>query len=170
MSKVECREVEERRELMRVIQARQNELLNVIGGGDAEASLQASEELKLLAKAIKQSMNNEEQKQLASQRSRKLMALKNRLQENADHQFADFREEFGQVRRPVRKQQLLTDRLYKEEMYFNPILNKLGQIRLVRSLKKQKTGNSSNIKAGDPLGQSVKLKESCRMQSGYSGS
>jgi hypothetical protein len=82
-----------------------------------------------------------------------LRALQNRLQSNSDATFAGFRGELDGVKRATRKLQILTDRLQKEEMYFNPALSKLGQIRLARSLKKQRTTNSSSmIKFGGTIG------------------
>ena len=80
---------------------------------------------------------------MKAQRNKKLRALQNRLQSNSDLTFAGFKGELDGIKRPLRKQQILTDRLQKEEMYFNPVLSKLGQIRLVRSLKKMRTSNSS---------------------------
>ena len=81
-----------------------------------------------------------------------MRALQNRLQSNSDATFAGFKGELDGVKRANRKMQILTDRLQKEEMYFNPALSTLGQIRLARSLKKQRTSNSSIIKFGGTIG------------------
>jgi hypothetical protein len=38
---------------------------------------------------------------------------------------------------------MLLERIRKEDMYFNPILIRLGQFRLVRQLRQSKSGFSS---------------------------
>ena len=55
-----------------------------------------------------------------------MRALQNRLQSNSDATFAGFKGELDGVKRVTHKMKILTDRLQKEEMYFNPALSKLG--------------------------------------------
>ena len=80
----------------------------------------------MLSLKISNTMTVEEQQELRFLKLKKLKALQNRLQSNSDATFAGFKGELDGVKRATRKMQILTDRLEKEEMYFNPALSKLG--------------------------------------------
>ena len=126
MSARELRERDEHLARIREIKKRQSELLAVLENAEAEEALEAAELLKELSQQIEGTMTLEEQKELKTQRHKKLRALQNRLQSNSDMTFAGFKGELDGIKRPTRKMQILTDRLQKEEMYFNPVLSKLG--------------------------------------------
>lgn len=80
-----------KKDRMKEMFKRQNELLNIIGGKDEMKALQASEDLRKLTLDIQETMNEEEQEQLKAIRQMKLIELKNRLQENADSEFSEFK-------------------------------------------------------------------------------
>ncbi len=66
-------------------------------------ALEASEDLRKLTLEIQQTMNAEEYEQLKVVRQNKLIELKNRLQENADSEFSEFKGKFDLVHKPLRK-------------------------------------------------------------------
>jgi predicted ATP-grasp superfamily ATP-dependent carboligase len=66
-------------------------------------ALQASEDLRKLTLGHIETMNAEEQEQLKAIRQKKLIELKNRLQENADSEFSEFKGKFDLVHKPLRK-------------------------------------------------------------------
>ena len=72
------------------------------------------------------SLKYHDKRRLQAKRSKKLRALQNALFKNAEDEFYDFKAEYDEVKRPDKRSNMLTDRIKKEEMYFNPILNRLG--------------------------------------------
>ncbi len=66
--RLETQEQNSKKDQMKEMLRKQNELLNLIGGNDEQAALQASEDLRKLTVDIQKNMNTEEQEQLKALR------------------------------------------------------------------------------------------------------
>ena len=133
MCKSERKETEIKRRKVREMRKRTTKLLSVINGSDENASSKARHQLMLDASQKDMpSLHSEEFKSLQILKSKKLRSLQTLLTDNANREFEKFQEEFSEIKRVSRKNELLTDRMNKEDMYFIPILNPLGQFRLAR--------------------------------------
>lgn len=126
--------------MKRDIKLKKRELIDMLKHGDSEKSQMIKKEIEDIEFEF---ATTEDKIQHLKLRNKKLQALQMVMQKNAESEFNEFVEKLDEIKRPVRKTQFIMDRMNREEMYFNPILNRLGQFRLVRQIKKARSARKS---------------------------
>ena len=119
-----------------MMRKKKTELLTLLQVGDKDRSALVAQELGEMTNFYK-SLAFQDKQQLYSIRNQKLKVLQGVLQKNAEDEFCDFKTQFQDKKRPAQRLKMLNERIGKEEMYFDPVLNSLGQFILVRQLRQQ---------------------------------